>query len=333
MKILYLTDHRPLKNLINDYMSDLLLHGLREQLGENVIDYPGSWYLYEDEAKKRNLTDDILWGKGFTVKNILNKYQSIDRENIQDKIKKKYFDLVIYSSVRRSQLFMEEVIKYNNNFIFIDGEDDQFIESEFSEKGPYFKRELNFVKKNLLPINFAIPKNKIIKEINLQTKNILAPLIPGKKKTYIYNNEKEYYEMYQNSLFALTYKKGGWDCLRHYEIMMNGCLPLFLDIKECPNLTLTNLSKSSLEEINNKYLEILNYFNPFKIYKKKFLNFDKIYKYFFKNFLNRTILDNMINNKDEIVEYRNKILNFTKEELTTETLAKNLLDKLNFLKK
>lgn len=33
---------------------------------------------------------------------------------------------------------------------------------------------------------------------------------------------------------ALTYKKGGWDCLRHYEILASGTLPLFLDIAQCP---------------------------------------------------------------------------------------------------
>jgi len=42
-----------------------------------------------------------------------------------------------------------------------------------------------------------------------------------------YKNEKDYYQSYQNSIFALSYKKAGWDSLRHYEILMNGCIPLF----------------------------------------------------------------------------------------------------------
>ena len=84
------------------------------------------------------------------------------------------------------------------------------------------------------PISFAIPKSKILKEIDYNPKNILAPLIPGKLNTYIYDNENSYYEMYKKSIFALTYKKAGWDCLRHYEILMNGCIPLFLDIENCP---------------------------------------------------------------------------------------------------
>jgi hypothetical protein len=29
-------------------------------------------------------------------------------------------------------------------------------------------------------------------------------------------------------------KKGGWDCLRHYEIIGNGCMPYFENIEKCP---------------------------------------------------------------------------------------------------
>ena len=52
MKILFITQKEDPANPLNDYMSDLLLHGLRELYGNDVVDYPGSWYLYEDESKK-----------------------------------------------------------------------------------------------------------------------------------------------------------------------------------------------------------------------------------------------------------------------------------------
>ena len=35
------------------------------------------------------------------------------------KIRNKYFELVIYGSIRRSDLFLDDVVKYNNKFIFI----------------------------------------------------------------------------------------------------------------------------------------------------------------------------------------------------------------------
>ena len=111
LKILYLTQDDKPRGCLNDYQCDLLLHGLRSLLGDNVIDYPGSWHLYKDESKKRNLSKDQLWGKGFSQTDTMDNFDSIDREDILSKINNKYFDLVIYGSARRSLLFFEEILK------------------------------------------------------------------------------------------------------------------------------------------------------------------------------------------------------------------------------
>ena len=105
MKILYIHSTDNNHQFYNNYLSDLLLHGLRELYGNDVIDYPGCWYLYDDEIKKRKYDEKRFWGKGFTIKNILRNFNSIDRENIRQKIRNKYFDLIIYGSIRRSNLF------------------------------------------------------------------------------------------------------------------------------------------------------------------------------------------------------------------------------------
>ena len=96
---------------INDFMSDLLLHGLRQLYGSEVIDYPGCWYMYSDEIKNKQYDINKIWGKGFTINNTLNNYNSIDRTDIKKKIQEKYFDLIIYSSIRRSDQFLDDVIK------------------------------------------------------------------------------------------------------------------------------------------------------------------------------------------------------------------------------
>lgn len=44
--------------------------------------------------------------------------------------------------------------------------------------------------------------------------------------------------------------------MRHYEILANRCIPLFQDIKDCPELCLTNLPKKILSEIIDKYPNI-----------------------------------------------------------------------------
>ena len=332
MKILFLHAENTQKNLISDYQSDLLLHGLRELYGEDVVDYPGCWYLYEDEVKKRGFDTNELWGKGFNFKNILKGYLNINREDIHSKIRNRFYDLIIFSSCRRNIKFLKEVIKHDNNFIFVDGEDDQFINSDLSLKGLYFKRELNQYRKNLLPINFAIPESKIVKEINLNTQNILAPLIPNKSKTYIYENEYEYNKMYHNSLFAITYKKAGWDCYRHYEILMNGCIPIFLNIEDCPKLSMTSLPKKLLMEINNSFKNILDFKNPFNIYEIKHLNVKIFFKYYTNILLGRKIESLIKKNKDQILEYKTNLLKFTKQNLTTKILAKNIIQNINLIK-
>ena len=79
MKILYIHSNSEDTQFYNDYLNDLLLHGLRDLYGENVVDFPGCWYLYKDEIFKRKHDEEKFWGKGFTIKNILKDYNSIDR--------------------------------------------------------------------------------------------------------------------------------------------------------------------------------------------------------------------------------------------------------------
>jgi len=326
LKILYLTNHQSISEQFNDYLSNLLLHGLREHFGRNVIDFPGSWYLYKDESKKKELDNSKLWGKGFTIIDTLNNYDSIDRNDIEKKIQTKYFDLIIYSSARRSKPFLDDVIKFNNKVIFIDGEDDQFIDENLNKIGLYFKRELIKDQKNLLPIQFAIPEEKILREVNTKPKNLLAPLIPGRLNTYIYNDEIDYYKMYQESIFALTYKKAGWDTLRHYEILMNGGLPIFLDIENCPVNTMRNFPKKDIINIKNKYETILQNYFPTKIFKYKFLNFKSFKNYFLNLFSNKKNIDYFIEKDEEIFELKSKLLNFTKKNLTTYKLAEYVIN-------
>jgi hypothetical protein len=43
-------------------------------------------------------------------------------------------------------------------------------------------------------------------------------------------------------------KKAGWDCMRHYEILGNNCIPYFVGLEDCPKNTLANLPKELLLE-------------------------------------------------------------------------------------
>lgn len=112
---------------------------------------------------------------------------------------------------------------------------------------------------SILPLSFCIPDECIVEKIPEKTR-LLATLIPGDTSTYLYaGKEKEYNEMYRTARFAITKMKGGWDCLRHYEILMNGCIPLFENLNECcPKYTLTTYPKKWNEEAYKLYNDWTN---------------------------------------------------------------------------
>jgi hypothetical protein len=77
-----------------------------------------------------------------------------------------------------------------------------------------------------------------------------SELIPGKFHTYKYafENEQDYRRMYSLAYFAVTMKKAGWDCNRHYEIISSGTIPYFDNLTSAGQHTLSLLPKSLLYE-------------------------------------------------------------------------------------
>lgn len=132
------------------------------------------------------------------------------------------------------------------------------------------------------PISFSIPKCKIVSRIYPKTK-FISSLIPGDTSTYIYNTEQDYYDEYRQSMFALTKKKAGWDCMRHYEILANGCIPYFPDISNCPKNTMTTfpkeLIKRSNELVKNRQHPSLPLYRLFLDYTKHYLTTEYTAKY------------------------------------------------------
>jgi hypothetical protein len=192
-----------------------------------------------------------MYGLGFSLYGLLGTDKNVDRTDIQEKIEKHYFDLVIFGSVHRSQQFLELVWRHYsaNEIVFIDGEDvTQIHYLRLECKGVYFKIELAQPITNVQPIYFAIQAEKVSKSVGVKSR-LVANIVAGEKHTYIYTDEHEYYADYAQSYYGITKKKAGWDCLRHYEIMANGCVPLFMDLHNCPKTTLVNLPKKELQRM------------------------------------------------------------------------------------
>lgn len=93
----------------------------------------------------------------------------------------------------------------------------------------------------LHPISFCVPEEIIVKEIPIKSRDF-SVIVPG-RTGYLFKKENLYYKQYQESYFGVTKLKGGWDCLRHYEILANGCIPYFLNIEDCPSKTMFRFPK------------------------------------------------------------------------------------------
>lgn len=248
MKILYITNHIDIAQtsggFINDYQNDLVFYGLRELFGDDVVDSTQIVSLYKEYENK--IDQRHLWG-GMTVFWLIGE-NNIDRSNIEEKIKNKYYDIVIYGSIKRCKQYYDLVsnIYSPNEIILIDGNDEPDLDPLY-EKHLYFKRELTINHPNLLPITFGIPTCKLSIPNKNKTQEY-ATCIPGQPETYIFKDEKSYYEDYQKSYYGVTMKKAGWDAMRHYEILGNYCFPYFLELEDCPENTLSNLPKKLLIE-------------------------------------------------------------------------------------
>ena len=51
---------------------------------------------------------------------------------------------------------------------------------------------------------------------------------------YAFTTEIEYRQNLADSRFGITTKRGGWECLRHYEIAASGTIPCFKDLAKKP---------------------------------------------------------------------------------------------------
>ena len=101
-------------------------------------------------------------------------------------------------------------------------------------------------------LSYSIPLNKF--QDFKEKQRDWAFIDPRDRSTYIYTDEQDYYDAYNTSKFAITKKKGGWDCLRHYEIIASGCVPIFLNIEKCPANTLDLNLKIMLINIKHYHL-------------------------------------------------------------------------------
>ena len=283
MKVLYISLGQP------DYQCDCLLHGFYNLLGDDFTHSDDYHLMYKQFTNSEILRG--LSGRGFTIWGNLPEYHN-DNTDLESKIRNRYFDYIVYGSFRRCSDYIDLVTSVypKSRIAIVDGEDDTRIHNPFDLL--LFKRELEHPLVNTLPISFSVPKEKIVKQTSNIVKTKMSsdykPNYPG--TGYIYDSEVDYYNNYQEAFFGLTHKKGGWDCMRHYEILANYCLPHFPDLKHCPTMTMVNFPKDDILKSNN-------------------------------------LIENGFDN-DLYYDILNRVFEYTKENLTTEISSKYVLDNL-----
>jgi hypothetical protein len=116
MKILYFTSPAA------DYLSDSLFHGMRSLFGDDCIDYPKCEIMYKNYP---SIIRPQVYGRGFTLYTGLLDDLEIDRYNIEEKISRGYFSLIVFSDIQRQFGYF---VRYRpwltaKNTIIVDGAD------------------------------------------------------------------------------------------------------------------------------------------------------------------------------------------------------------------
>jgi len=305
--------------ILPDYMLDCITHGFKRLFGADCVDANRLWYLYQSEdlfnPDKFESIRMPLHGWGLTYGgNLTQEEEDSDRGDIPMKISKGYFDLIVIGICRddpenekcdyRWETILEAALKHQpkNRLVFVDGSDGHWFKREdLLNKGIFFKRELSDHRAH--PISLAIPE-EMIQSPKPKDQLYSAKNVPSHNRAnYRCATNEEYYEDFTRSYFGVTCKKGGWDCMRHYEILAASCVPYFVDIEGVPDRTMTNFPKDLCKEAA-KLISI-----NFNVQRCSGLS------------VGSSEFDH-----DEYDNLQGKLFEYTKQHLITTKLAKYVLD-------
>lgn len=245
-----------------DYLADLfyceMVHSGRYAIETNHL--PA--YFFSDYP-------DIpgLYGKGYTVFGKLDRrlaggVRELASEEIREAIAQRRYDKIVYTSIWRCSEFVDTALAHypKQDIIVLDGEDLQAV-ADLSLKTTYYKRELTPQYTAVCrPVSFAYPTYFTPPQAWREAGKpyIVAPCVPHYTKSYIYLTEEAYFRQYARSLFGITTKKAGWDCMRHYEIIKAGAIPYFPDIRDKPPATMSEYPVALQEEANALFMTLMS---------------------------------------------------------------------------
>lgn len=240
MRILYLTSP------VQDYLEDQLLLGLRSLYGADVVDHPKKEVMYRSCPTPASK----LYGCGFSIWKQLDEIE-IDRSGVEHELRSGSFDWIVFGCMRRQRrlflrLLARGFLSGAAHRCFVDGRDNTSVFWPACPFGRYFKRE----RRSWMPvfvrdISFSIPAGKV-REAPLEKEQLFGRHVQCEeaykidevrrscRREYVFRDEREYYDDLARSRYGITMAKGGWDCMRHYEIAANHTVPAFFRLRHKP---------------------------------------------------------------------------------------------------
>ena len=262
LRLLFLTDDR------EDYLSDGLLHGLRQLPWLELVDYPRKECMYEGGRQCKVAPRFGVRGGGFNLYGFLTEPEGgIDRSFIWQRLAAGWFDAVLLSNLwRQWGLLMQwRELLAKQPLLMLDGDDDQRLYprsgTRFRQFGigtgltnllqlpstHIFKRELTNrsrkwgLRLNIHPLAFAIPASQILMDLPNKSQLFPSHIVDldlsnklGASANYVFADEHSYRSDLASSRFGITTRRAGWDCLRHYEIAAAGAVICFRDLEQKP---------------------------------------------------------------------------------------------------
>lgn len=259
---------------LEEYASDGLLHGLRTLLGDRCVDWPkheilydtcpeetirairgygmGLYGLLEDIPLDRaRVWEQVRWGEFDAVvfADVTNRFGT-------------FLELLPNLGATRAAAIdgydAEAFYPYGGRWWRRPG---WRALPRAHTRVTYFKRELTrktvsyryfrlvpaaltrFVPRpRLEPFSYSFPAGKIVAappaKDRLLASHVVDPevaaLVGAGDDAYRFDTEDAYYGDLRRSRFGITTRRAGWDCLRHYELAANGCVPCFRDLDRKP---------------------------------------------------------------------------------------------------
>lgn len=234
-----------------DYLQDQVLYGLRMLLGADLVDLPRKDVMYRSSARP----SASLYGRGFTLWKLLEDIE-VERPAPSDLTRFAGFDAVVFGSIRRQKEWFWRLLRASGGALrgrlaFLDGADKPRLFLPATLLGRYYKRERGRLGGALArSISFSIPACKLVPDpgagggisrrrrfashVQCDVAYELPEIRAACARDYLFGSEDDYRRDLQESLFGITMKKAGWDCMRHYEIAANGAVPCFFELRRKP---------------------------------------------------------------------------------------------------